>query len=93
MDNTVREFDISTIYKAGDRFTYDGVLYEVDKSSMEDYILPEYEIGCHKIPVKKVKPKSVRKPNKFKEIKEIEKALISESCLQVITRVHILKWN
>lgn len=74
MDNTVREFDISTIYKAGDRFTYDGMLYEVDKSSIEDYILPEYEIGCHKIPLEKVKPKPVRKSNKFKEIKEIEKA-------------------
>lgn len=64
----ISEFNISTTYEIGDRFIYNGELYEVSGTTVKESIFPEAEIGCHKIPTFAVEPnagKTKRFTNKY----------------------------
>ena len=61
MKNECRVFDASTSYKVGDRFTYNGELYEVvpeDKATMNVNVSPKDGIGCVKRPIEEVEHKN-----------------------------------
>lgn len=48
---TISEFNPSTIYDVGDRFVYNGEIYEVGNDSFHSDVSPKDEIGCRKVHV------------------------------------------
>lgn len=52
-------FDMSTIYKPGDRFTFNGETYEV-ANCYPNPIIPKEEKGCAKRPFETVKKDNVK---------------------------------